>query len=244
MNWNGLELSPAYYQDDSVYIIHGDCREILPLIPDKSIDLVLTDPPYGLSQEDNGLRELTYDFCDNPKLIFEILPMLSPNVFYIWCHSNQASFIENELDSRGYLTRCLVWVKSNPTVMNGDKLWIQSTEFCIYGKVKGGIHNGGVQYGHFIDSPDSNRLHPTQKPILIIQKQIQASTLINQVVLDPFLGSGTTAYCAKKLNRKCIGIEIEEKYCEIAAKRCSQAVMNLETPINEIIEQHKLIENI
>ena len=50
----------------------------------------------------------------------------------------------------------------------------------------------------------------------------------NEVVLDPFLGSGTTAYCAKKLNRKCIGIEIEEKYCEISAKRCSQAVMRLE----------------
>ena len=48
------------------------------------------------------------------------------------------------------------------------------------------------------------------------------------LILDPFLGSGTTAYCAKKLNRKCIGIEIEEKYCEIAAKRCSQSVMRLE----------------
>ena len=51
MNFRGIELPPAYYQDEWVYIIHGDCREILPSIPDKSIDLVLTDPPYGIKRD-------------------------------------------------------------------------------------------------------------------------------------------------------------------------------------------------
>ena len=223
-----MTLPTPYYDRNGITIYLGDCREILPQL-DVKVDLVLTDPPYGISQEDNGLRELTYDFDDNPELIFEILPLLKPNnAFYIWSHSLQVSLLEKILDERGFLTRCLVWVKSNPTVMNGDKLWVQSTEFCVYGKVKGGIHNGGVQYGHFIDSPDSNRLHPTQKPELIISKQIQASTNTGDLILDPFLGSGTTAYCSHKLGRKCIGIEIEEKYCEIAAKRCSQSVMKLE----------------
>ena len=72
------------------------------------------------------------------------------------------------------------------------------------------------------------RLHPTQKPFNLFLWCL--SLIPSDVVLDPFLGSGTTAYCAKKLGRKCIGIEISEKYCEIAAKRCSQTVMNLETP--------------
>ena len=69
--------------------------------------------------------------------------------------------------------------------------------------------------------------HTTQKPVLVINKLIHISTNIGDLILDPFLGSGTTAYCAKKLNRKCIGIEIEEKYCEMAAKRCSQMVFDL-----------------
>jgi len=71
-----------------------------------------------------------------------------------------------------------------------------------------------------------NPLHPTQKPEGLICDLLLTVGRENQTVLDPFLGSGTTAYCAKKLNRKCIGIEIEEKYCEIAAKRCCQTVMN------------------
>ncbi len=68
--------------------------------------------------------------------------------------------------------------------------------------------------------------HPTGRPIDTISYII--AMYDSQIILDPFLGSGTTAYCAKKLNRKCIGIEIEEKYCEIAAKRCSQSVMRLD----------------
>ncbi len=68
--------------------------------------------------------------------------------------------------------------------------------------------------------------HPSPKPVNVISWFLDC--LGGDLILDPFLGSGTTAYCAKKLNRKCIGIEIEEKYCEIAAKRCSQSVMRLE----------------
>ena len=71
-------------------------------------------------------------------------------------------------------------------------------------------------------------LHPTQKPVELFKYLIRTYSLEGETILDPFLGSGTTCYCAKKLNRYSIGIEIEEKYCEIAAKRCSQSVMALE----------------
>uniref|UniRef100_A0A6M3LE78 Putative methyltransferase n=1 Tax=viral metagenome TaxID=1070528 RepID=A0A6M3LE78_9ZZZZ len=70
--------------------------------------------------------------------------------------------------------------------------------------------------------------HPCAKPTNAWTWLTNKASLPNDLILDPFLGSGTTAYCAKKLNRKCIGIEIEEKYCEIAAKRCSQSVMRVE----------------
>ena len=73
-----------------------------------------------------------------------------------------------------------------------------------------------------------NHIHKWGQSEEMALKPIIQLTNDGETILDPFLGSGTTAYCAKKLNRKCIGIEIEEKYCEIAAKRCSQSVMRLE----------------
>jgi len=76
------------------------------------------------------------------------------------------------------------------------------------------------------NNPKDYRLHPTQKPSGLFSLIIADYSEKGQTILDPFLGSGTTAYCAKKLNRHCIGIEIEEKYCEIAAKRCSQQVFD------------------
>jgi len=79
-------------------------------------------------------------------------------------------------------------------------------------------HGFNVQY----------RLHPHQKPNSLVERLILLGSKENDLILDPFLGSGTTAYCAKKLGRKCIGIEIEEKYCEIAANRCKQEILPLE----------------
>jgi len=72
------------------------------------------------------------------------------------------------------------------------------------------------------------RLHNWQQGEAELGRLVLKFSEENNIILDPFLGSGTTAYCAKKLGRKCIGIEIEEKYCEIAARRCSQSVMRLE----------------
>jgi DNA modification methylase len=76
--------------------------------------------------------------------------------------------------------------------------------------------------------------HPTQKPVLMFDRMVLSSSNENNIILDPFLGSGTTAVAAKILGRKCVGIEISEKYCEIAAKRCSQSVMQLDIPKVEV----------
>jgi len=140
-----------YYEDKYVTIYHADCREILPQLP--KVDLVLTDPPYGISS-------VHWDTAIDVKEFWQLL--------------------------NGY--RAIV----------------------------------------FSCQPLSNPDHPTQKPIPLVEWLIQTYSNPSDLILDPFLGSGTTAYCAKKLNRKCIGIEIEEKYCEIAARRCSQEVMDLQ----------------
>ena len=237
MNWNGLELpDKSYYQDDAVVIYHADCRDILPLIPDKSIDLVLTDPPYGIGFEYESGKE----DCNKPELYFEYLsPILSQlkrcTIKYIALTqaTKYMRFFWDWFgdDIRIYIA-CKTFVMLRNTFMNyaydpwvfiplTDEIRIQAKparnlDWCI-------SDTASLRNPHNIE-----RNHPTPKPVSMMASLIANFTNPNDIILDPFLGSGTTAYCAKKLGRKCIGIEIEERYCEIASKRCSQSVMALE----------------
>ena len=200
-----------YYQDERVTIYHGDCREILPVL-DVRVDLVLTDPPYGI-----GKAEWDSDF---------ILPTL-PNA-----------------SSLGLM--CGVWnIGKCP-----EHIGSLSYKWMLIAHLINGMTRGGIGFGNYIPcliylaegisvfdkSTDCRDFivgiegkpdHPSPKPERPILWFIERLSKLGDTVLDPFLGSGTTCYCAKKLNRRCIGIEIEEKYCEIAAKRCSQGVFDL-----------------
>ena len=258
--WNNLELPPAYYQDEWVYIIHGDCREILPKIPDKSIDLVLTDPPYNVSKLN--------DRRDRSKLNSPIMRRDSPLVYDFgeWDNRTQQEFFDftkewlklicNTLRVNGTIasffskedisllnweaqkydvrTRTIfVWHKTNPVPTFRKVNYLSACEFIWLGSKGTWIINYKKQaeMHNFYETPNSSSYgetgHPTEKPIALIHHLIEIHSNPSNLILDPFLGSGTTAYCAKKLNRYCIGIEIEEKYCEIAAKRCSQGVFDL-----------------
>ncbi len=197
-------MPKPYYQDEWVTIYHGDCREILPELP--KVDLVLTDPPYPNMTG----RVSTYQQCD-----IRILETLDCRQLIFW-HAGT----EFPLDS----VATHIWDKKTGCQSEYERIfernsenghWRVFREYLINSTVAA-KYTGDIYTGHF-----------SQKPFKLIDKLIVMASKINDVILDPFLGSGTTAYCAKKLNRHCIGIEIEEKYCEIAAKRCSQGVFNL-----------------
>lgn len=225
MNWNGLELPPAYYQDDAVYIIHADCREVLPLIPDKSIDLVLTDFPYG-----NGTDYGSYE--DTPlelrKLIIDIMPLIS--------RIGKVSLITTGIGNM-FLYPIPNWVLSwhwNHTNAGSSKWGFNNWQpILAYGAdpyLTNGLGRRQDAHGEIntANYQDKKIDHPCPKPTELWEWVIKRGSIkTGDLILDPFLGSGTTAYCAKKLGRKCIGIEIEERYCEVAAKRCSQSVMKL-----------------
>jgi site-specific DNA-methyltransferase (adenine-specific) len=117
-----------------------------------------------------------------------------------------------------------VWDKQ-PGLMETDRTLTTPVEMASTNLWKGFRLVRCMWAGYMRNNNEYRFEHPTQKPQKVIDYVILKS---DSDILDPFLGSGTTAYCAKKLNRKCIGIEIEEKYCEIAAKRCSQSVMRLD----------------
>jgi site-specific DNA-methyltransferase (adenine-specific) len=200
-----------YYQDKWVTIYHGDCQEILPQL-DVKVDLVLTDPPWNKS------AKKFYDYLGTIQVIKEggfiaiyggsnfvpsiIYSFRRWHYFWIYCVLQLSS------DLRYFKTNTHSRWRPIVVFSNGEA---NKTRWCP----------------DVIKSKRVKISHEWQQGIEPSLALIEKFTSENNLVLDPFLGSGTTCYCAKKLNRYSIGIEIEEKYCEIAAKRCYQEVMEL-----------------
>jgi len=260
-SWNGLVLPPAYYQDDAVYIIHGDCREILPLIPDKSIDLVLTSPPYNMrTRIRNGEYtelERSEHFSKKYSDFSDALPIdeyysLHRFLLYEYLRLSAISFINVQIvtgskeawfrligDFNKAIKDVAIWDKGEGQPAMHDGVMNRGSELILI------LESDGTAGRTFTNSyfnrgtmPDIWRFgrggngavkgQAALFPDKLVDRVLNGWSAPNDLIIDPFLGSGTTAYCAKKLNRHCIGIEIVEKYCEIAAKRCSQSVMRLD----------------
>lgn len=199
-----------YYQDGAVTIYHGDCREILPGVV---ADVLVTDPPYGTAytsgwcdrtiagDDSTATRDAILSKWSKPALVFGRWSCLKPEGVRV----------------------CLTWDKGDWPGMGDISLpWGPSTEE-IYVIGSGFI---GKRGGTVIrcDRLVGNTRHPNEKPVALLQRLLMWCRS-EWIVLDPFMGSGTTLRAAKDLGRKAIGIEIEERYCEIAAKRCAQEVL-------------------
>lgn len=235
-----------YYQDKWVTIYHGDCREILPVL-DCKVDLVLTDPPYvGMDSKTTIMPiggvgkhyKVTKTVGDIWTANFDWIDLIKTKValgLMIFCSYHAVYLIPQLVGTKPIAL--ITWHKRNapPARLHVPHF---TTEFIWAFNISTGLkwENLKTLYDipklatgcmaskeRFIDN-DGVAIHPTQKPESLIMELLKVDA---QTILDPFLGSGTTCYCAKKLNRHSIGIEIEEKYCEIAAKRCSQEVMEL-----------------
>jgi len=208
-----------YFQDAWVTIYHGDCRELLPQLP--KVDLVLTDPPYNVGKDYGGYNDNNPVYAEFCQQWFELarnvapLMLFTPGVvnFQDWIRRERATWIAS-------------WQISNGVSRGGQVQFITWEPILIYGKIKMKVTRD--TYNIPIGFQKEGLSHPCPKPARLWDLLVLDYSLPNEVILDPFLGSGTTCYCAKKLNRKSIGIEIEEKYCEMSAKRCSQSVMRLE----------------
>lgn len=226
LNANKLKEHLKYPQDFINKIIYGDCLELIKLLPDNSIDVVLTDPPYGLNKDDiRGDADLS--------LFYDVLPecdrVLKNNSFFITFFSTK------------FLPQLF---KNNPF----NYFW-QIVLYCPEGRVKSPIgytkfmscfifKKGNPKIIHrskdiFIDTPgkmvepDEGYInHPTPKPKHFIKEILKMFTREDDLVLDPFIGSGSTAMACLQLNRKFIGFEIEEKYCKIAVDRINKFLLN------------------
>ena len=212
-----------YYQDDAVTIFHGDCRDVLPTLG--KVDLVLTDPPYGISIDTSWLSELNVarskpaNKCDDLLVGDDGLLDLS----LLWEYPRRLVWGFPYIFD-GNATGWLVWDKQPRLDSRGITSPVECASTTLW---RGWRMIRNMWGGYYREGGEQRYEHPTQKPIKLFRQVLQDYCPDDRTILDPFMGSGTTLRAAKDLGRKAIGIEIEERYCEIAAKRMAQTVMEL-----------------
>lgn len=239
-----------YYEDEWVTIYHGDCREIAGGF---EADALITDPPYGTGHYETDrvvLDKRLFETLPRPAAIFGYPERLvefclsvgqHPNEWVTWWASNAAIkafglaglLMESECVAIfgphrfGELRQARTSSSRRITVANykdqhpGAHLDSHGDEAS---RRVGDVWTDASPGLGFLSS---RRLHPNEKPVTLMRRLVEGLTAPGDVVLDPFMGSGTTLRAAKDLGRKAIGVELEERYCEIAARRMGQEVLAL-----------------
>ena len=218
-------------------IYNGDCLSILQSFEDKTVDLVLMDPPYEQEFHGGGQRRRAKDYTkvkDNTDFMnngfdFErVLPELVrvckiPN-FIVFCSNKQITKLMVWFEEHKLNPVLTTWRKTNACPLGGGK-YISDLEYVIFARGKNAPWNhsapSSIKYKcksyPFVSG--KGRLHPAQKPLNLIKEYVELHTLEGQTVLDCYMGSGTTGLACQELNRDFIGIELEEKYYNISKER-------------------------
>lgn len=211
-----------YYQDDSITLYHGDCltehRQWL------EADVLVTDPPYGVSYTSGwveGRKRNTTGIANDRN------PAIRDAALGAWGNRPYIAFGSWRVPKPANVRQMLIWDKGDdPGTGDLTMPWGSSFEE-IYVSGKGKVWQGGRTVAVLrIGKPlgDDRPNHPTPKPVPLMERLIEKCP--PGVIADPFAGSGATLLAVKNLGRKAIGVELEERYCEIIAKRCAQEVLD------------------
>ena len=237
-----------YYDQDGITIYHGDCRDVLPSL---KADLVLTDPPYGVTQQEWDSIESVKGVIENAPLavfttgerllaaLIEAMPRQYRHI-WVWDRVNHNTDFLNAA-RRPMRAHELIAVFSRESQYTFEPVKRQGHQV-----VRRSASNGGGSYGdanakyekglgsvktelhprsiiEIKGSKTNTQCHPTEKPVALYEYLIQSYPA--EITVDPYMGSGTTLVAARNCGRRCIGIEREEKYCEVAVRRLAQRVL-------------------
>ena len=218
------------------------CLEGMKQLDDKSIDLIQTDPPYKFQAHGSGFikkskkkifEKIDYSFGHdfNPlPFLAEIKRILKKMNLYVWTSKDNVPVYLNFALDNGYTFHILTWHKQNPMPL-WQNTYMPDTEYCIYIREKGTYFNSDLKdynnYKKFFvtNIGEEANGHPTPKPIRVIKPSILVSSKPGDIILDCFMGSGTTAVACKQLGRNFIGFEINQEYINITNKRLAQTNM-------------------
>jgi len=237
----------------NVQIIHGDCLEVLKTLPSGSVDMLWTDPPFGHGNADGDLLSRRADACgdghatklraianDQPDtmrtvvdgMLTEAARVLKPDCCCCCCcccggggPRPTFAWVANRMDSGGLsFFHSVIWDKKNPGM---GWRYRRQHEMVMVAHRRGGKlawADPDVKQRNIISmSKPRTGHHPNEKPVELVQRFIELHTKPGDVVLDPFMGSGTTGVACVQTGRNFIGIEIDAGYCEIARKRIEDA---------------------
>lgn len=217
-----------------IHLYNGDCIELIKDIPDKSIDLIVSDPPYFLGMTHNGQKGNFNDL----KICSPFFDVLFSEYLRVLKSDGKIYFFT---DWRGYAFYYPIFTKHIPArnLIVWDKKsgagnhYNFTHEFIIYGTLKPYNQGGSniwreTAFSSGAKKTNGEKMHPTQKPVELIERIIKDGSKIGGTVLDSFMGSGTTGVACVNTGRKFIGMELDEHYFEIAEQRINNAVFSLQ----------------
>lgn len=245
-----------YYEQSGITIYHGDCLEILPTLLPESVTLLWTDPPYGHGNHDGDLnarlnnhrklknQPIENDTADTMRVVMDgmlerAVPLLRHDCCCCCCCCGGGggpkptfAWVANRMDTNGLsFFHSVIWDKKNPGL---GWRFRRRHEMVMVAHREGGKlawANNDIAVPNIQEFfPPKDRQHPNEKPVELPALFIELCTKPGELVLDPFMGSGTTLVAAKQSGRRAIGIELDERYCALAAERVSQGSL-FEVPV-------------
>ena len=220
-----------------------DSDQVAKLMNGELADMVHTDPPYNIDYEGGSKKreKIANDKLDDfPQFLYDAYSTLTTalkkgGAIYVWHASTETHNFIQQFINAGFLFKSyIVWNKNNSTFGRSDYHW--KHEPCIYGWLDGASHKW---YGDRkqttvwdMDRPSRSDEHPTMKPLHLCSKPLENSSKVGDIIIDTFLGSGSTMVAAHQLKRKCYGMELDPKYCQVIIDRMIKLDGSLEVKIN------------
>jgi site-specific DNA-methyltransferase (adenine-specific) len=228
-----MMAAAPYYADELVTIYHGDCREIVPSLD--RVDAVVTDPPFFMPAAHYQSRVQWQRSWGDVSILgtfwVSMLDLLVPRLketghLVTCCNGDSYPVFYPEMYRRFDILKCLVWDKGHVGL---GRIWRHQHELAIaarwatsFADIGGKLHTDVIKVKA---TASTERDHPVDKPAGLFRAIIEPITPLGGVVLDPFMGGGSTLLAARDLGRSAIGIDTEERYCELAARRLAQGML-------------------